>query len=88
MHIWLIVLPGQKIDIFYWRERNKEVDFVLRYGKDIAAIEVKSGRSQDTFRGMETFASLFKPNKILLVGGSGISIEEFLSTPVQYWIKS
>ena len=56
--------------------------------KDIAAIEVKSGRSQDTFRGMETFASLFKPNKKLLIGGSGISIEEFLSTPVQYWIKS
>ena len=79
---------GTKIDIYYWRERNKEVDFVLRYGKDIAAIEVKSGRSQDTFRGMETFASLFKPNKKLLVGGSGISIEEFLSTPVQYWIKS
>jgi hypothetical protein len=37
---------------------------------------------------METFASLFKPNKKLLVGGSGIPIEEFLSTPVQYWIKS
>lgn len=78
---------GTKTDIFYWRERNKEVDFVLRYGKDIAAIEVKSGRSKDTFAGMETFASLFKPNKKLLVGGNGISIEEFLSMPVQYWVK-
>ena len=78
---------GTKIDILYWRERNKEVDFVLRYGKDIAAIEVKSGRSKDTFAGMETFASLFKPNKKLLVGGSGIPVEEFLSKPVQHWMR-
>ncbi len=78
---------GTKAEVFYWRERGKEVDFVLRLGKTIVAIEVKSGRSKDTLAGMEAFSSIFKPQKKLLVGGSGISIEEFLSTPVMEWVK-
>jgi len=78
---------GTKTEIFYWRERGEEVDFVLRDGKNIIAIEVKSSRSKDTLPGMAAFSSIFKPRKKLLVGGSGISIEEFLSTPVADWIK-
>lgn len=78
---------GTKAEVFYWRERGKEVDFVLRLGKTIVAIEVKSGRSKDTLAGMEAFSSIFKPQKKLLVGGSGISIEEFLSTAVMEWVK-
>lgn len=78
---------GTKAEVFYWRERGKEVDFVLRLGKTIVAIEVKSGRSKDTLAGMEAFSSTFKPQKKLLVGGSGISVEEFLSTPVMERVK-
>ena len=29
---------------YYWRDRNREVDFVLRRGRKLVAIEVKSGR--------------------------------------------
>ena len=76
-----------KAEVFYWRERGKEVDFVMRLGKIIVAIEVKSGRSKDTLAGMEAFFSIFKPQKKLVVGGSGISIEEFLSTAVMEWVK-
>ncbi|MBI5043009.1 MAG: ATP-binding protein [Nitrospirae bacterium] len=78
---------GTKAEVFYWRERSREVDFVLCYGKVIIAIEVKSGRSKDALTGMEAFSSLFKPQKKLLVGGSGISVEEFLSTPVMQWFR-
>ncbi|MBI3753348.1 MAG: DUF4143 domain-containing protein, partial [Deltaproteobacteria bacterium] len=78
---------GTKAEVFYWRERGKDVDFVLRLGKTIAAIEVKSGRSKDTLAGMEAFSSIFKPQKKLLVGSSGISIEEFLSTAVMEWVS-
>ncbi len=74
-------------EVFYWRERSEEVDFVLRYGGDIIAIEVKSGRSKNVLNGMDAFSSIFKPYKKLLVGGTGIPIEEFLSKPVQYWIR-
>jgi predicted AAA+ superfamily ATPase len=31
-------------ELFYWRERNREVDFVVRAGRTLTAIEVKSGR--------------------------------------------
>ncbi len=31
-------------EVFYWREGNHEVDFVVKSGKSLVAIEVKSGR--------------------------------------------
>lgn len=78
---------GTKAEVLYWRERVREVDFILCHGKDIVAIEVKSGRIKDTIAGIEAFSSLFKPKKKLLVGGTGISIEKFLSTDVMPWAK-
>lgn len=73
-------------EVFYWRDRNREVDFVVRVGKTLTAIEVKSGRSQEHLPGMEAFASAFKPTRMLLVGGDGITVEDFLSKPVEHWV--
>ncbi len=72
-------------DLFYWRERNREVDFVARAGRAITAIEVKSGRSRDAHPGLAAFAEAFKPTRQLLVGGDGIPVEEFLLKPVRHW---
>ncbi|MFN7966190.1 MAG: hypothetical protein U0V87_10935 [Acidobacteriota bacterium] len=36
-------------ELFYWRERSCEVDLVLRAGRFVVAIEVKSGRAPDEF---------------------------------------
>lgn len=77
---------GTGIEVFYWRDRNREVDFILRHGKNVTAIEVKSGRSRDIFPGMEEFSRTFNPQRKLLVGGQGISIEDFLQTPAIQWI--
>jgi len=73
-------------ELFYWRDRNREVDFVVRAGRTVTAIEVKSGRSRDTLPGMEAFSAAFKPRRKLLVGGDGIALEEFLSQPVLHWV--
>jgi len=73
-------------EVFYWRERNREVDFVVRKGKTLTALEVKSGRAPDTFPGIEAFSAAFRPQRTLLVGGDGISVEEFLSRPVEHWV--
>jgi len=35
-----------KLDLFYWREGNQEVDFVLQKGNKTIGIEVKSGRNK------------------------------------------
>ncbi|HPK70699.1 MAG TPA: DUF4143 domain-containing protein, partial [Vicinamibacterales bacterium] len=78
---------GGACELFYWRERNREVDFVLRAGRRVVAIEVKSGRAPDAFPGLAAFAASFKPQRTLIVGGDGIPLEEFLSRPVTDWLQ-
>ncbi len=63
--------------LFYWREDNQEVDFILRAGRKVTAIAVKSGRTPTAPPGMAAFSNAFKPMKKLLVGGDGITVEEF-----------
>ena len=70
------------------RERNREVDFVVRAGRTVIAIEVKSGRAPGAFPGLGAFAEAFKPKRTLLVGGDGISLEEFLTKPVEHWLQT
>lgn len=73
-------------ELFYWREANEEVDFVVRAGRMLTAIEVKSGNSRRSLPGMAAFVAQFRPKRQLLVGGDGIGIEEFLSKPVEHWV--
>ncbi len=75
-----------KCEVFYWRERNREVDFVVRFGRRLIAIEVKSGRTQECLPGMQVFNEAFKPDRLLLVGGDGISVEDFLCQPIDRWM--
>ena len=74
-----------KFELFYWRERNREVDFVVRAGRRLIAIEVKSGRAQSVLAGMQAFNAAFKPDRLLLVGGDGIAVDDFLRMPVENW---
>jgi predicted AAA+ superfamily ATPase len=78
---------GTEIEVTYWRERNMEVDFVLQRGKAIVGIEVKSGRRREVLRGMQAFVQQVNPLRTVLVGGDGIPLEEFLSTPVAKWLE-
>jgi hypothetical protein len=78
---------GANIELAYWRERNQEVDFVLRQGKAAVPIEVKSGRRPELLPGMEAFAKRFKPKRKLLVGPQGIALEDFLTRPAAYWLQ-
>jgi predicted AAA+ superfamily ATPase len=73
-------------ELFYWRERGREVDFVLRRGRRVVAIEVKSGRAPDAFAGLGAFSAAFSPTRTLLVGGDGIPLDEFLLQPAGRWI--
>ena len=77
---------GKKAEIYYWLERNQEVDFVLKSGKDLVSIEVKSGRTRQRLSGMSAFAKLHKPKHQVLVGREGIPLEEFLLSPAESWL--
>lgn len=74
------------IRIRYWRDRTREVDFVLQRGPKLVAIEVKSGppRRSDS-RALEAFAERFRGATPLLVGENGIPLNEFLTAPAATW---
>jgi predicted AAA+ superfamily ATPase len=80
-HLCGHALAGE-CEVFYWREVNKEVDFLLRKGDKLVAVEVKSGRRRDSLSGMAAFEKAFFPVKKLLAGTGGIPVEEFLKIPV------
>ena len=68
----------KSIEIFYWRDGNKEVDYVIRKGKSVTAIEVKSGFRKESLPGMVAFEKKIRPKNKFLVGGQGINIADFL----------
>ncbi len=65
-------------ELLYWRDRSKEVDFVRRRGKQLEAIEVKSGRRRDDLPGMAAFESAYGPARKLLIGSDGTPLDSFL----------
>lgn len=75
-------------EVFYWREHNREVDFIVKAGRKMTAIEVKSGGKTEFLPGIDAFTKEFSPQRTLLVGGDGIPIEQFLAQPVEHWVKA
>lgn len=73
--------------VYYWLDRNREVDFVLTNGDKIVAIEVKSTIRRASQPGIEAFASQFPVHRKLLVGGQGIPLAEFMKTDVGVWFQ-
>lgn len=86
-HLANAAAAGQ-CEVFYWLERNQEVDFVVKAGRRLVAIEVKSGRRRGTGSGLAAFTAKYKPARTLLAGGEGIPLDEFLLEPVTHWIAA
>lgn len=73
------LLPSSRrlnIQLHYWNVGNKEVDFVLRKGERIAAIEVKSS-NVDRVSGLKEFKAKYVRAKPYLIGGPGMSAMQF-----------
>ena len=64
--------------VFWWRERDREVDFVISSGSNaITAIEVKSGRVRHSAGSIE-FIKRYPNALSLIVGDINCSLEHFL----------
>lgn len=70
-----------RFEVFYWRERNDEVDFILRKKGAVVAIEVKSNAEKRT-EGLDKFRQLFHPAAAFIVGDGGIGADEFLAMDI------
>ena len=80
-------IKGKSIELFFWNSGQQEVDFVLKKGKKLIAIEVKSSAKRASLSGMEKFSRTFPVWKKLLIGPDGIPVEEFLSTALEFWFE-
>lgn len=77
-HLYNLGFPDYQL--CYWREGSNEVDFVLKRGSRLLAIEVKTGDRGGRHRGLEAFSEKFKPHREILVGDKGMPLVDFLCT--------
>lgn len=83
----LINTAAEDCEIQYWRESPDEVDFVLTNGRNLIAIEVKSGAKFATPKGLTVFTGKYRDARSLIVGEGGVSLAEFLSRPIGDWLE-
>lgn len=77
----------EALELFYWRDGDAEVDFVVKRGSRLTALEVKSGRARTGLRaGLAEFERAFTPDRVLLIGDGGLGLEKFLASPASHWI--
>ena len=66
-----------RFEVFYWRDGNDEVDFILKKNQKVIAVEVKSNSESHT-TGLDHFREQFHPLSSIIVGEKGILPETFL----------
>ena len=64
-------------EVYWWRERNNEVDFVLKNGSSLTAIEVKSGSVKNA-GGSLIFKKMYPEALSLVIGSVNLSLDDFL----------
>jgi len=85
---WLLnSLSPTEWEVSYWRKGNDEVDFVVSRGREIVAIEVKSGRPAKS-AGMTAFCRAYPRARPLMIGGGGLSLEEFFAAAPEQWLEA
>jgi uncharacterized protein len=73
--------------LFSWRERDKEVDFVIEHRGRLAAIEVKLNTNRTAHSGLHEFRQRYPDAKCWLVGSDELPLGEFLQQPAPYWTR-
>ena len=72
--------------VYYWRDKNEEVDYIITHRNRKVAIEVKSGR-RTTNTGLAKFTEQYKPHRSIVVGSGGLSVEEFMNLDLTMLFK-
>jgi predicted AAA+ superfamily ATPase len=69
-------------NVYYWRERSDEVDFIIVRQGEVIALEVKSGR-RGMNSGLPKFCELFQPKHALVIGTDGIPFDDFFRMKIE-----
>lgn len=70
-------------EVYYWRQKNEEVDYILLSNNKLVVIEVKSGRRKLN-SGIFTFEDSYHPLRTWVVGTGGLDIEQFLQSDLSF----
>lgn len=65
--------------VYYWRDRDDEVDFVVKTATGLYAIEVKSGHTRN-INGLSAFCTAYPAARPYVIGADGIPLESFFAT--------
>lgn len=71
----------KRFDLYYWRESNNEIDFILKRNKKIVSIEVKTSK-KSFHSGIEKFNKKFKTHRNILISQNSLDWKEFLSLDI------
>ncbi|MFA6092743.1 MAG: DUF4143 domain-containing protein [Elusimicrobiota bacterium] len=65
-------------DVFYWSDRDKEVDLIVQRGEDLLAIEITAGDGHPT-PGLNIFRKRYPHAHTVRIGGANadLSVERF-----------
>jgi len=63
--------------VYWWRDREHEVDFVIESGNSLTSIEVKSGRVKNTGGSLE-FKKRYPDAFSIVIGSENCKLEDFL----------
>jgi predicted AAA+ superfamily ATPase len=68
--------------VYYWRERDDEVDYVILRQGEVVALEVKSGR-RGMNSGLPAFSEHFHPKRAIVIGTDGIPFDVFFRMRIE-----
>ncbi len=69
---------SRRFELYYWREKSWEVDFVMKYRGRTIALEIKTN-NESRSKGLEVFQEKFHPYGAYIIGSAGIPFETFLT---------
>ena len=84
----LLNTSSLNMGVSYWRDGPHEVDFVLKTGPRVRAIEVKSGGGRVSESSLIEFEQRYDAPVSLVVGEGGIPLNEFLTAPADEWFRT
>ena len=67
--------------ISWWRDRDREVDFVVESPHGLLAMEVGSGRRKPSLPGLAAFNRAYPRARVLLAGAQGMPLADLLRMP-------
>ena len=76
------VIKCPNASLFYWREGNFEIDYVIAIGEQVIGIEVKSGYAGIAQNAVAKFKECFPKASVILVGKNGLPYEVLMKTEI------